>query len=214
MSPRNKEQNQQILDKRREQILSAALEVFARRGFVATKISDIASVAGLSHGLVYHYFKTKDEIFTELVKRTYEITKISEYVSQLKDSPWDKIKRIIEMIISLAFEGDGLYYWHIVNQAYISEAIPEAVKELIDQNKSSFSDSLIPIIIEGQKLGQITMDDPLKLYTALYSTLNGMAMQLMRARNTLDYPISLPDADIVMRLLKNPETRIGQSMPQ
>ena len=68
MSPRSKEANQEVLDKRRNQILSAALKVFSERGFAATKISNIASEAGLSHGLMYHYFKTKDEIFVELVR--------------------------------------------------------------------------------------------------------------------------------------------------
>ncbi len=213
MSPRSKRANQEILDKRREQILSAALKVFARRGFAATKISDIASSAGLSHGLVYHYFKTKDEIFTELVKRALGILGIPEYVSQLDISPLEKLRNIVEMIISAAYQGDGLYYWHIVNQAYISEAIPDDVKELISKKRYRFSDSLIPIIIEGQELGQITMDDPLVLYTTLYSTLNGMAMQQMRARNIPDYPVSLPDADIIMRLLKNPETRDEPSIP-
>lgn len=61
--PRKSELNQELRDARKEQILKAALIVFARRGMVATKISDIAKEAGLSHGLVYHYFNSKEEIF-------------------------------------------------------------------------------------------------------------------------------------------------------
>ncbi len=59
MSPRKEEQNQQIRDERREEILQAALRVFARKGLVAAKITDIANAAGLSHGLIYHYFSSK-----------------------------------------------------------------------------------------------------------------------------------------------------------
>jgi len=47
---------------RREQILSAAVRVFAKRGFHACRVSDIADEAGVAHGLLYHYFSSKDEL--------------------------------------------------------------------------------------------------------------------------------------------------------
>jgi TetR/AcrR family fatty acid metabolism transcriptional regulator len=47
---------------RRDQILEAALEVFSRRGVFATRIADIAAEAGVAYGLVYHYFRNKEEI--------------------------------------------------------------------------------------------------------------------------------------------------------
>jgi TetR/AcrR family fatty acid metabolism transcriptional regulator len=53
------------VDKRR-QILDAAVRVFARQGFHATRVSDIADEAGVAYGLVYHYFKSKDEVLNEL----------------------------------------------------------------------------------------------------------------------------------------------------
>jgi TetR/AcrR family fatty acid metabolism transcriptional regulator len=52
-------------DKRR-QILDAAVRVFARQGFHATRVSDIADEAGVAYGLVYHYFRSKDEVLNEL----------------------------------------------------------------------------------------------------------------------------------------------------
>jgi AcrR family transcriptional regulator len=73
MSPRNEEQNEMIKDERREQILSAALREFATRGFAATKISDIVARGRMSHGLVYHYFKSKEELLVSLSKRFGEI---------------------------------------------------------------------------------------------------------------------------------------------
>jgi AcrR family transcriptional regulator len=53
------------VDKRR-QILDAAVCVFARQGFHATRVSDIADEAGVAYGLVYHYFSSKDEVLNEL----------------------------------------------------------------------------------------------------------------------------------------------------
>lgn len=52
---------------RRNEILAAAKEVFASHGFHATKISDVAQAAGVSHGAVYWYFDSKDALFHALM---------------------------------------------------------------------------------------------------------------------------------------------------
>jgi AcrR family transcriptional regulator len=60
------------VDKRR-QILDAAVRVFARQGFHATRVSDIADEAGVAYGLVYHYFKSKDEVLNELFAERWSL---------------------------------------------------------------------------------------------------------------------------------------------
>jgi len=67
VSPRTSKQNSRIRDERREQILHAALKVFARCGFAAARMTDIAAEAGISTGLAYHYFASKEDLFHELV---------------------------------------------------------------------------------------------------------------------------------------------------
>jgi TetR/AcrR family fatty acid metabolism transcriptional regulator len=47
---------------RRKTILRAAIEVFARKGYHGCRIADVAREAGVAYGLVYHYFKNKDEL--------------------------------------------------------------------------------------------------------------------------------------------------------
>jgi TetR/AcrR family fatty acid metabolism transcriptional regulator len=61
MSPRNPN----AVDKRR-MILDAAIRVFAREGFHRCRVSDIANEAGVAYGLVYHYFRSKDEVLDTL----------------------------------------------------------------------------------------------------------------------------------------------------
>ena len=56
---------QAAVDKRRL-ILDAAVRVFAREGFHACRVSDIANEAGVAYGLVYHYFKSKDQVLDTL----------------------------------------------------------------------------------------------------------------------------------------------------
>jgi TetR/AcrR family fatty acid metabolism transcriptional regulator len=59
-------------DKRR-QILDAAIRVFARQGFHSCRVSDIADEAGVAYGLVYHYFKSKDEVLNELFAERWSL---------------------------------------------------------------------------------------------------------------------------------------------
>ena len=65
------------VDKRR-QILDAAVRVFARQGFHATRVSDIADEAGVAYGLVYHYFRSKDEVLNELFVERWSLLLVGD----------------------------------------------------------------------------------------------------------------------------------------
>ncbi|MEO0961255.1 MAG: TetR/AcrR family transcriptional regulator [Pseudomonadota bacterium] len=57
------------LHTKQERILTAALELFARRGYQATAVPDIASAAGVATGTIYRYFDTKDDLLNVLYQR-------------------------------------------------------------------------------------------------------------------------------------------------
>jgi TetR/AcrR family transcriptional regulator, fatty acid metabolism regulator protein len=52
---------ERVID-RRQELLDAAVRVFAQRGFHASRVGDIAEEAAVAHGLLYHYFRSKDEV--------------------------------------------------------------------------------------------------------------------------------------------------------
>jgi TetR/AcrR family transcriptional regulator, fatty acid metabolism regulator protein len=58
---------------RRRQILDAAVRVFARQGFHACRVSDIAREAGVAYGLVYHYFNSKEQVLNELFTERWSL---------------------------------------------------------------------------------------------------------------------------------------------
>ena len=64
--PRNHEQNAEVREKRRKQILDAALTVYIRYGYHGSDMDFVAEEAKLAKGLVYYYYKTKKELFTGL----------------------------------------------------------------------------------------------------------------------------------------------------
>ena len=58
---------------RRQELLDAAVRVFARKGFRAARVGDIAEEAGAAHGLLYHYFRSKDEVLETIFRDTWRL---------------------------------------------------------------------------------------------------------------------------------------------
>ncbi|HWW90068.1 MAG TPA: TetR/AcrR family transcriptional regulator [Solirubrobacteraceae bacterium] len=71
-------------DKRRV-ILDAAVRVFARQGFHACRVSDIADEAGVAYGLVYHYFASKDEVLDTLFLERWNV--MLELIREVDSQP-------------------------------------------------------------------------------------------------------------------------------
>ncbi len=67
MSPRKKEDNLLIKEQRRTEILDISLRLFANRGYESTTIAQIAKEAGISKGLIYNYFDSKEDLLKSLV---------------------------------------------------------------------------------------------------------------------------------------------------
>jgi len=57
---------------RRNELLEAAVRVFARKGFHGSRVGDIAEEAGVAHGLLYHYFRSKDEVLETIFRDAWE----------------------------------------------------------------------------------------------------------------------------------------------
>jgi TetR/AcrR family fatty acid metabolism transcriptional regulator len=88
------------VDKRRV-ILDAAVTVFARQGFHSCRVSDVADEAGVAYGLVYHYFKSKEEILNELFLERWQVMleAIAEIDGRQEISARDKLEQVAGFII-------------------------------------------------------------------------------------------------------------------
>jgi AcrR family transcriptional regulator len=198
LAPLNDEQLHQIRDERKEQIMEAALKVFARRGIVGTKMSMIATEAGVSHGLLYHYFKSKDELFTMLVQEAMvEAHTEMRNVYDLPGSPIEKIRTLTEIIID---EG-GTPYFMLIHQARTSDGVPEKAKQLIEQySMRAFIDQLLPLFLKGQQAGEIAEGNPEELISSYLSVLTGL--MVLNAQEDESY--RMPEVDILLRIVASP----------
>jgi AcrR family transcriptional regulator len=86
-------------DKRR-MILDAAVRVFARQGFHACRVSDIADEAGVAYGLVYHYFASKEEVLDTLFLERWDV--MLEMIREVDSRPIpvrEKLAEIVSFIV-------------------------------------------------------------------------------------------------------------------
>ena len=85
---------------KRRIILDAAVRVFARRGFHACRVSDIADEAGVAYGLVYHYFDSKEEVLDTLfLERWNVLLEVIRDVDGREDPVRDKLHSIAGFIV-------------------------------------------------------------------------------------------------------------------
>ena len=170
--PRQSSQNQRIRDDRRQQILRAAAHVFAREGLAATTIADISQAAGVSHGLAYHYFDSKEDIFAQLISRAIDGTDAFSWKPALVRHRHQPPALAHEQMIEGASDSaDDLL---IVQQAAISEAVPPEVREIVLQRPPVLVQSLAQLIREGQRAGELVSGDPEQLALLLLSCVQGV----------------------------------------
>jgi AcrR family transcriptional regulator len=88
-----------VEDKRR-QLLDAAVRVFARKGFHASRVGDIAEEAGVAHGLLYHYFKSKDHVLEAVFHENWSVLVARiESVEETDESAADQIRHIAAIVL-------------------------------------------------------------------------------------------------------------------
>jgi len=103
MAPRTKSQNTEIRENRRQVIMQTALILFSREGYHSTSIAGIAKAAGISKGLLYNYFESKEELLKALIidglKEMEEYVSIPAEAKYVKDELLLMIDNVFDMLI-------------------------------------------------------------------------------------------------------------------
>lgn len=84
---------------KRQQLLDAAVRVFARKGFHASRVGDIAEEAGVAHGLLYHYFESKDQLLEEIFRENWSVLLERIAAVEENDEPAEQQLRHIAAIL-------------------------------------------------------------------------------------------------------------------
>ena len=88
------------VEEKRRLILDAAVRVFARKGFHQSRVGDIAREAGVAHGLLYHYFDSKDQVLEAVFHENWSVllTRIAS-VEETEESAVDQLRHITAIVL-------------------------------------------------------------------------------------------------------------------
>jgi AcrR family transcriptional regulator len=84
-----------VVEDRREQIIEAALRVFARKGFNGSTNKDIAKEAGITPGLIYHYFASKEDLLKAAIEAHSPVGLIHTLPTEIFDQPPETFLRFM-----------------------------------------------------------------------------------------------------------------------
>jgi TetR/AcrR family transcriptional regulator, fatty acid metabolism regulator protein len=85
---------------RRRRILDAAVRVFARGGYHRSRVGDIASEAGVAHGLLYHYFSSKDEVLETVFRENFgQLLERFRAVAASDENAAEKLEGIAKILL-------------------------------------------------------------------------------------------------------------------
>ena len=179
MSPRGKKLNERMRAEAVAKITGAALEVFAEYGYYGAKMEQIMQVSGLSKGLVYHYFPSKEKVFFHLIDSALEISKnIWKEALNSSGTAWEKIEKLSESLVNNAFTEESSLYFLIMVQAMIQGRSIPGLLEFIYQRTAHYAE-LPRLISEAQKSGEAMQGDPEVLSSTYFALFQGYTLILL-----------------------------------
>jgi len=159
-------------EQRKAQIMNAALEMFIQHGIQNTTMDQVAEQAGLSKGTLYLYFKSKDDLFFQIIG--FMLNREQEELRKLilaDINPLDKINQFVDFAINDMQQLEPLLpmVYDFLGMAARNEAIQYLFKSYFEE----FVELMIPIFEQGIHLGVFKPVDPGEAAMALAAVLEG-----------------------------------------
>ena len=157
---------------KRERILRAAIRVFARKGFYATRVSEIAKAAGVADGTIYLYFKNKDDVLISIFEdRIGKLIEVLRTETAKQASVEDRIRTVIELQLGLIEGSRDLAEVVTVNLRQSSRLL----KQYAAPSFMTYLDVIAGVIADGQRDGVLREDvSPRTMARSLWGALDGI----------------------------------------
>ena len=166
------------IDKRRV-LLEAAVRVFARRGFHAARVGDIAEEAGVAHGLLYHYFSSKEEVLETIFRETWADLLAAVRDVEESGEPAQEQLRQVAAILLRSWRRDPDLVRVLVRGVTRSSELDRRVGDVGD----AFA-AIERIVRRGQEAGELRPELDARLtsvifYGAIEELLTGWVLELL-----------------------------------
>ena len=140
-------------EERRKQILDAAVRVFARRGYHGSRVGDIAEEAGVAHGLLYHYFASKEEVLQTVFRENWgELIERFRAVETADEPACEKLEGIAKILLR-TWRNDPDLVTVMVREVARSQQLQGQVEEI----REAFA--IVQRVIEGGQAAGVFRPD-------------------------------------------------------
>ena len=180
MSPKTPEQLTQIRRTSKEKIVLAALELFAKKGYASSSISQIAKQAGVAKGLIYNYFKSKEELLEAIIDLAIE-----------QGGSLNEMLTIVEPKEKLRFALD--HYFESLDKDFDQMKLFFALALQLDQFESQRIHDIVHnkygayLKLFEELLKQVEVENPKAEAAILMALLDGLGLQIILLKE--DVPI-------------------------
>jgi AcrR family transcriptional regulator len=174
-------------DQRREQMLRAALEVIAERGYPETRIADVAERAGTSPALVIYYFKTKNQLLTETI-RFAEDDWYATGTSRMAaiGTAAGRLEEMVAMSCLPEADADLRTSWLLWLDLWAQAGRHPEVGGVRQKFDERWRETISSLVLEGQEAGEFGPVDPADFAVTLSALLDGFAVQIALVDPTVD----------------------------
>ncbi len=166
-------------DQRREQMLQAALEVMADRGYPETRIADVAERAGTSPALVIYYFKTKDQLLTEAIRYS-EDNWYAAGTSRMAaiGTAAGKLEELVAMSCLPEADAEPNSSWGLWLDLWAQAVRHPEVASVRQKFDERWRETISSLVLAGQEAGEFGPVDTADFAIALSALLDGLAVQI------------------------------------
>jgi AcrR family transcriptional regulator len=130
MSPKTKEQFEAVRQKSIEKITDSAVKLFAEYGYLNVSINQIAKTAGVSQGLMYNYFNSKEALLLYIIRSMMEEMGHLMVSFHTITDPFEKFEKIVRATFTLLKEKKEFYatIWPVITQQGVSQQLQEMLR--------------------------------------------------------------------------------------
>jgi AcrR family transcriptional regulator len=137
-------------DQRRSELVETALRLFAERGFRATTIADIATATGTAHGLVYHYFSSKDELLEAVLDRYTFLPRLRDLLAVSPDRPASEVLTEIAIGLSAMLRDRPEVLRLVVTESPTNPIVAGALAQVTEEGLALLTDYLRARMADGE----------------------------------------------------------------
>lgn len=194
--PRTKKQFEEMRQATKERIQKAAIRLFSQKGIAGTNVQEIADSAEISIGLLYRHYKTKDDLFNDLVYMAIVgLEELTKSLSAERDPKEALFAITTEVVNDYKRNNDFSSYLTFVTQALTSGLKNDALESLIETDKQMIA-TLTTLIKKGQENGIFRNGNPKELACSYMSVIQGIGL----FQNVMGADFFIPSADTLMNL--------------